>query len=125
MSTLRFTQPLRIKGLPPEAIAEWEDLHVGLASMFPYYIGCIDAGPSRIWDEENKVYRFDGPFEHDPRAFAMDLMDHYLWISREKLIDACQYSQPSRPHILAWLESEEGERYRYFRVSQEVAEYLP
>lgn len=54
MSSLRFTKPLRIKGLPEEAVAEWEGLNVGLASMFPYYIGSLAEEPARIWDDDKK-----------------------------------------------------------------------
>ncbi len=125
MSSLCFTKPLRIKGLPEEAAAEWEGLKVGLASMFPYYIGDIQEGPARIWDDEKKIWRFDGPFEHDPCQYARKLMDEYMWISRYSLMEACKYSEPKRPHILAWLESDEGRRFEHFRVSEDVAKYLP
>ncbi|MFT5849643.1 MAG: hypothetical protein ACI9H6_000456 [Patiriisocius sp.] len=125
MSSLRFTKPLQIKGLPKEVESEWEGLIVGLASAFPFSIGCIDTGPARIWDDKKEVYRCDGPFEHDPQNLAHAMMDKCLWISHVSLTHACKYSSPRRPGILVWLESEEGKQFRHFQVSEGVAEYLP
>ena len=125
MSSLRFKQPLIIKGLSAEATNEWKGLHVGLASVFPLMIGTIEAEDERIWDDDAKTYRFDGPFPHDPTVHGRKLFHEYMWISRWSLEQACKYSQPKRPHILAWLESEEGKRFEYFRVSESIAEYLP
>ncbi len=125
MSSLRFIKPLLIKGLPPEAAVEWKGLSVGLESMFPYYIGDIAEEQPRTWDEEIKTYLCDGPFAHDPTVFATEMMNNYLWISYHSLVEACKYSQPPRPNILSWLEGKEGKRFQHFRVSLEVAEYLP
>lgn len=125
MSSLRFTKPLKIKGLPPEAEAEWVDLEVGLASAFPLSIGHLALEPARQWDEQLGVYRIDGPFSHDPTEFSHELMDKYWWVSHFALVEACKYEEPQRPHILAWLESEEGKHFEYFCVTKEVAEYIP
>ena len=125
MSSLRIKEPLRIKGLPDEAAGEWEGLVIGLASTFPHGIGTIGVESGRIWDDELKIYRCDGPFPHDSEAFLGELCEKYMWVSRDALINACRRAQSSKPHIMQWLTTGRGSRFHYFCVDLEVAEYLP
>lgn len=125
MSSLRFKMPLMIQGIPEGAAAEWEGLHVGLATGFGYGIGTLEKESPRTWDEKLCVWRCDGPFPHDPKKWNRKQNESYMWISRGALIDACKHSQPKRPHILKWLEEGSGKHFHHFRVPEVVAEYLP
>lgn len=120
MSSLRFTEALRIEGLPEEAAEEWVGLEVGLASIGPWSFGYLGPAPAREFDEELKVFT-DKTF-CDLQKVSNVLMKKCLFISIEKLIEACKRSPP-RPHLLAWLLKEDP--FQYFVVSDEVAEYLP
>lgn len=120
---LEFTQSLNIAGLPPEAEGEWKGLCVRPAPRFPTSIGCLAIGPARIWDPALRVYRFDGPFAHDPEKYRKSLQDEYYWVSRQALIEACTQASPPRTHILSWLKSLEESQFEFFRVCKEVAEY--
>lgn len=121
MSSLRFTKPIRIKGLPPEAAEEWVGLEVSLASMVPWSFGYLGPAPAREFDETSKTFT-DDTF-CDLQKISNELQDECLCISIERLVVDCKYSTPPRPHLLAWLLKQD--MFRYFIVSTEVAEYLP
>ncbi|MEX0913024.1 MAG: hypothetical protein WDZ56_00680 [Candidatus Paceibacterota bacterium] len=121
MSSLRFTKPIRLEGLPPEVAEEWVGLEVGLASAAPAIFGYLGPAPARIWDEESESWG-DDTF-CDMEEISNKLYDAGLCISIGKLIECCKYSDPPRPHLLAWL-LKEG-TIQYFIVNKEAAEYLP
>lgn len=126
MSSLRFTKPIHIDGLPAEAAAEFVGLHVGLASAFPQAIGLLQSAPTRWWDDKIGIYRFG---ESAPpiniSELADELQEKYLWITRGSLIHSCKYSQPERSNLLAWLMGEGGSEFEYFAVGRGIVEYLP
>ena len=121
MSSLRFTIPIRIKGLPEEAKGEWVGLEVSLASIGPWSFGYIGPAPAREFDEELKTFT-DDTF-CDLQKVSNELDDKCYCISIEKLVEACKHSTTPKPHLLAWLLKKD--MFRYFIVSKDVAEYLP
>jgi hypothetical protein len=125
MSSLRFTKaPAKPFSVPQETWdAEWIGLVVGLASVFPLTIGYLGLGPPRIYDDVKKT--FQPPTEVEVMNWWTNGMTEYMWISRFGLIEACKYSTPPRPVILAWLEEDGQQQREYFAVGDASAQYLP
>ena len=125
MSSLRFT-----KAPPkPDHIhldvweKEWLGLEVGLASVFPLTIGYLGEGNVRIFDELTKLYR--DPTAIDSMNYLCTKLSQPMWISRNSLIQSCNYSTPPRPTILAWLQEDAQREREMFAVPEAIATYLP
>ncbi len=96
---------------------------VGLASVFPRYIGYLGEGHARIFDDALKVYR--NPTPGDAMNFITNQLIDPMWVSRDALIHTCKFSLPPRPIILAWLDEEGQINREMFAVPHSIATYLP
>lgn len=125
MSSLRFTSaPAKPFSVPQEIWdAEWVGLVVGLASEFPQTIGYLGQGPNRTFDDGQKIFR--PPTEVEVMNWWTNQQTEYMWVSRFRLVEACKYSTPPRPTILAWLVEDGQKEKEYFAVGDAVAQYLP
>lgn len=121
MPALRFTKPIRLKGLSEETVNEWVGLEVELASGASKIFGYLGDPPAFAWSDEFWAY-VNNSFSF-LNTISKQLENKRMCISKEALIHSCKHSNPPRSNLLAWLEAEE--HIQYFIVEGSVAEYLP